>query len=512
MDDLIGRAIASFMGVFSPVAALSYLRRRAALLSYAAARRDGPNKNWLPRDLDIDRMNRRDRELVQARARDIGMNTAIAGALDRIVANVVFTGIRPQVNLPHPDGGRDCETCGSVESLWNRWAAKIGMWEMQQLVLRHLWLDGGCIVHRYIDRELAQEGLPPVNLELIDLSRLNTQLFGTLPGGNTVEDGIEYHGYKPVALHVLKRPLPGTFATSLDEDVRLPLKDCRLVMARRRIGQSVPMSWLAAVIMTVHNLDAYLSVEEIAARVAAAFCVIVELPDQSEVNPLNGIPPAASMSGGTGTDGSRIPKFIDAGRIDTIPAGAKLNTVNPGRPGTTFEPYLRASNRRISSGLGLSYEAYSNDYTGASYSSARSAALEERRSYRMQQRVLVENFLAPVWDWFCDGLALIGTALPHGTEAIPVRWQLPGWSWVDPAKDASASEKNLQLNLVSRTELCAEQGRDFGEVLARLSEEKRMIEEAGLSPEIVDEAVTKTDKTKGNDDEDEEDQTGRDRE
>ena len=262
------------------------------------------------------------------------------------------------------------------------------------------------------------------------------------------------------------------------------------------------MSWLAAVIMTVHNLDAYLSVEEIAARVAAAFCVIVELPEQADSNPLNGIP-TASMSGGMGTDGSRIPKFIDAGRIDTIPAGAKLNTVNPGRPGTTFEPYLRASNRRISSGLGISYEAYSNDYTGASYSSARSASLEERRAYRMQQRVLVEKFLSPVWDWFCDGLALRDPSHTQD-ETIPVNWQLPGWSWVDPAKDAAASEKNLQLKLVSRTELCAEQGRDFGEVLARLSEEKRMIEEAGLSPEIVDEAVTVTDKTKGDDDEDEE--------
>lgn len=511
MADLLGRSIASLMGIFSPRAALSYLQRRAALLSYAAARRDGPNKNWLPCDLDIDRMNRKDRELVQARARDIGMNTAVAGALDRIVANVVYTGIRPQVDIPHPNGGRDCEACSGIETLWARWARQVEMWEMQQLVLRHLWLDGGCIVHRYIDRDLARRGLPPINLELIDLSRLNTQLFGTLPGGNTVEDGIEYRGYKPVALHVLKRPLPGTFATSLDEDVRLPLEDCRLVMTRRRIGQSVPMSWLAAVIMTVHNLDAYLSVEEIAARVAAAFCVIVELPDQGDANPLNGIP-TASMSGGTGTDGSRIPKFIDAGRIDTIPAGAKLNTVNPGRPGTTFEPYLRASNRRISSGLGISYEAYSNDYTGASYSSARSASLEERRAYRMQQRVLVEKFLSPVWDWFCDGLALSG-ALSHAQDGtIPVNWQLPGWSWVDPAKDAAASEKNLELKLVSRTELCAEQGRDFSEVLARLSEEKRMIEDAGLSPEIVDEAVTVTDKTQGKDDEDEEDQPREDKE
>ena len=41
--DLVGSGIASLLGLFSPRAALSYLHGRAALLSYAAARRDGPN-------------------------------------------------------------------------------------------------------------------------------------------------------------------------------------------------------------------------------------------------------------------------------------------------------------------------------------------------------------------------------------------------------------------------------------------------------------------------------------
>ena len=490
--DWFGSGIASLLGLFSPRTALSYLHNRAALLSYAAARRDGPNKRWLPRDLDVDVMNRRDRELVQARARDVSRNPSVAGALDKIVANVVYTGIRPQVNVQHPDGGRDCEVCKSAERLFSRWGRAVSLWEMQQLVLRHLWIDGGCIAHRYVDRALMRRGLPPVGVELLDLGRLNTTLFGTLPSGNTVLDGIEYAGYTPVALHVLRRPLPGSVNVS-EEDVRLPFEDCKLIMTRRSIGQSVPVSWLASVIMTVHNLDEYLSTEEIAARVAAAFCVIVELPDGDAGTPLDGIPRGISGSG-TGTDGKAIPRFINAGRIDTVPSGAKVNMVDPKRPGTTFEPYLRTSNRRISCGLGMSYEAFSNDYTGASYSSARSAALEERRMYRMQQALLVDQFLEPVWDWFCDGLLLSPRLVPAHVFAedgsVPVRWQLPGWSWVDPSRDAAASEKNLQLCLVSRSELCAEQGRDFDEVLERLAEEKRKMEEAGISPEVVDDVIS----------------------
>ena len=236
--DLVGSGIASLLGLFSPRAALSYLHGRAALLSYAAARRDGPNKRWLPRDLDIDNMNRRDRELVQARARDIARNTAIAGAIDKIVANVIHTGIKPQVNVPHPDGGRDCEACKATERLYARWGRALSLWEKQQLVLRHLWIDGGCIAHRYIDRNLVRKGLPPVGVELLDLGRLNLSLFGTLPSGNTVADGIEYSGYTPVALHVTRRPLPGTMNLS-EEDVRLPLEDCKLIMTRKSIGRCV---------------------------------------------------------------------------------------------------------------------------------------------------------------------------------------------------------------------------------------------------------------------------------
>lgn len=126
---------------------------------------------------------------------------------------------------------------------------------------RHLWVDGGFILHWYHDRSLLAEGLPPLGFELIPLERLERGLFGRAgKGGNTVVDGIEYEGHSPVALHIMEEPLPGTLGVS-PQSLRIPLTACRIVMVRDSIGQTVPISWLAATIMTLHNLGEYMDAE-----------------------------------------------------------------------------------------------------------------------------------------------------------------------------------------------------------------------------------------------------------
>ena len=91
MRDVLGKGIASFLGVFNPAAASRYMGQRAAFLAYRAARIDGPNRRWLPKDGPVDILNRKDRALVQARARDLARNDgAVSGALKKICNNVVY--------------------------------------------------------------------------------------------------------------------------------------------------------------------------------------------------------------------------------------------------------------------------------------------------------------------------------------------------------------------------------------------------------------------------------------
>lgn len=489
LHNAVTACVAGVLGVFAPTAALRYAVSRNALLAYDAARRDGPNGGWNPRDGQADHLIARDRKLVQARARALALNSPnVAGALRKIADNVVFTGIMPQAQLRMPDGTRDRKANDRVETdFWN-WADAVDLYETQRLGIRHLWQDGGYLLHFVLSQRLFDAGLVPFRPELIDVDRLAREVHGHLPGGNIALWGQEFTpGGERVAFHV--RQCDPLSAVSLRYDtVRIPAEWCRFVMVRDRIGQTQPMSWLASVIMTMHDFSEYQNSERIAARLAAAFGVFVKLPESPlggnglDGSPLGGT--LGTLAGGRTTDGKIIApeKFVGSGRIDVLPPGASIDVAKGDRPGLTYEPYTRTSLRSASAGFGMSAEAFSNDYSQASYSSARAGSLEERRGYRVQQHLINVQHNAPIWAAWCRLRAAFGLGSEAGGGVIPVRWQNPGWQWVDPAKDAKAAEARLMLGLTTRRDLCAEAGVDFDEVLQGLAEEHALMTERGIDP------------------------------
>jgi len=494
----LAKLIAAPLGLIAPETALRYLSAQARLSAasgYAAARRDGPNGRWLPRYGKADDMASRDARLIRARARAmVRDNPNLAGAIGKIIDNVVFTGIHPQAQLKKGET-RNKLANDRIESAWHRWAAEVGLWELEQLCLRHLWMDGGCFVHVYPDEALLGRGIVPMGVELLDVDALNTSVHGPLPNGNICRYGAEYDAQGHlVAWHLWREALagagmppayavpdpatrPSLYSSSL-ESIRLSAASCRLIMRRERIGQTLPVSWLHSCIMVMHDFDEYQNSERIAARIGAAFAVFLKQTDPTGAmgNGLDGQP----LAGGTTTDGRVISmdNFIASGRLDMLPPGTDIVQAQNQRPSDNYEPFSRVALRGASAGTRMSYESYSNDYTGASYSSVRQAILEERRAYAVQQRFLAARLLAPVWDAFVTFRRAFGL----GTEAdVPVQWQFPGWSWIDPVKDATAAQIRMEMGVSTRHAICAEQGQDFEENIDALAEEARLMREAGLT-------------------------------
>jgi len=479
--------VGGLLGAFSPKAALQYRHGRAVLLSYAAATRKGPNARWNPRDIHPDLMNMRDRRLVQARARDLVRNNPnVAGALEKISNNVVHTGIIPQAQLRDNTGKRDKSASQRVEDDFSRWADAVNLWELQELHCRHMWTDGGYLAHFFLDRSLLRRGLVPLGVELLEYDQLDRKTHGHLANGNVARWGTEYDADgHPVARHIIPCNPGDDILPGMAETLRIPAAWIPLIMRRTRINQTVPVSWMAAAIMTMHNFSEYQTSEQIAARLASAFGVFVTLPPEGAGNDLNGNPigTIGTIAGGKNTEGKIISgrEFIGSGRIDVIPNGGKIEVAQYDRPGVTYEPYSQVTLRSGSTVFGMSAEAFSNDYSDASYSSVRQAVLEERRSYRVQQQFLVRRFMSPAWDMWCDMRTLFG--LGAEGQSIPVRWQTPGWEWVDPTKDAQSAEKRLALGLDDRHSLCAERGRDFDDVLEMLAEEAEAMRGKSLNPQ-----------------------------
>lgn len=484
--DLWTRLVGRTIGVLSPGRALSWTKKRMALLSYYGGAKSGPNRNWRPSRGSADEIIRRDWVEVVARARDLVRNSPhVSGALDRVVSNVCHTGIHPQARLVDQRGNLLAEQNAEVEKHFRAWAKAVGWQDIVELVFRHDWTDGESLLHFYPDRDLLARGIVPLGVEVIEADLLDDSLHGALRNGHTARRGIEFDQQGRVVAYHLRTAHPGDPQGTSLEVRRVDASEIVHVFERRRASQTRGISRLAAMIQLMRNYDEYQDSEQIAARLLSAFGFFIESPyPEAGAGAICGFGPEG-YGPGAGADGDaatgNVPDFVEPGRICTLPSGTKIQTAGTNRPSQAYEPFSKQQLRTASVAAGMSYEAFSNDYTDASYSSARSAALEERRNYARQQNYLVRKACEPMWTRFTAYLSAFGIARGIPAE-VPVSWQTPGWPWVDPLKDAKAAELELGLGLTTRRKLCAQRGEDFDENVSQLEREERRMREANIPP------------------------------
>ncbi len=468
--------VAGSLGLFSPGRAMAFRHAREHYRSYTAAAKTGPNQRWRPKNESADALIRKDQALIISRCRDLARNNPyISGAIRKICNNVVRQGIKPQAR--NRKGDRLHKTLNDrLETAWARWSRRENAdvlghdsyYALQALVLCHLWVDGECIVHRVWEKDR-----PAFKIEVLECDLLDCQVDGVLPNGNIARRGIEYDKTtgRPTAYHIYDSH-PGDYVLGFPKSQCYPAEDVIHVFHRERASQFRGVSWFAALVMDAFDLSEYQRFERIGAKLAAAFGIFLK-----SQYPEAGI-------GGIGGGPEDPPDYIEPGRIQKLPTGTEIQFASHKRPGETYSPYVRTSLKGLSAGSAMSYAAFANDYTESSYSAERSASLEERLSYQGQQAFLNEKLNDPVWAWFLEGLYWAGDlpAYPKNAETYrsEVFWQAPGWTWVDPLKDAKAAEIDIRLGITTRRRLAAQRGLDWDDTVEQLKREKEQMAEAGL--------------------------------
>ena len=470
--------------------ALRDLRRLESLSArgYQAGDATGANRNFRPRRSTGDADIKRGMRLVIDRCRDQAINNpSIRGAIRRIVNNAVRDGIAPRFRFRDRAGNLDSAANRAWEALFNRWAIYAGLnrrqslWTLQRLALSTMWSDGEFYVHRTYDDRIP--GIPPLRLEFIERDMLATHIDGDLPSGNLARCGkeLDRRTGEFVAYHFLTQH-PGDYnaAGYRHETRRVPASEIIDVHEADRISQTMGISWLASLVMESFDLQEYRDYERIGAKLAAAFGVFVR-NNNPTANPLGGIGVVPGQTGhdwpgSWGSCVNPLPDYIEPGRIQALPLNTDIVIASHNRPGGAYAPYVTESRRTQSTGLGISYEAFANDYTGASYSSARSGALEERLTYQGLQFFLSEAVLDPIVRWFIESAWAAGlnpSPMP-GFADNPWPWlesfvqSNPGWQWVDPNNDASASKLKIDNALSSRHRETMQAGVDFDAIVDEL--------------------------------------------
>jgi len=179
------------------------------------------------------------------------------------------------------------------------------------------------------------------------------------------------------------------------------------------------------------------------------------------------------------------------GAIIDLAKGEAIETVNPLRPNTAFDPFVQAILRQIGVALELPFEVLIKHFT-ASYSAARSSLLEAWKFFNGRRQWLAQNFCQQVYEvWLFEAIANGRIAAPGFFNNPLIKkayssaeWIGPAQGQIDPVKEVSAAEKRLQLTLTTQAQECAAIGNDWDSVISQTKKERKQKIDAGINPDI----------------------------
>lgn len=453
---------------------------------------------------------------MRSRSRDIARNNGVAsGAQQTISDNVLGCGLWL---APTPDYialGRTREWASAwrreVKALWRSWAEtkfcdagrSLTLDGQATQVYNGAWLNGDGVA---LPLWMPEAGAPcATRIQVIESDRLCNPQF-TLDTA-TLRAGVEIDAYgAPVAYHI-RRAHPGDnywLQGVVDNNTweRIPATTAwgraRVIHVhdKGRAGQSRGVPALAAVMRQFKVLGDYQNAELKAAVVNAMVALVTEsaIGQDGLVELLSGNADALSTYQGGLADRNRSAINFNGGMILPLNLGEKVGGFTPARPSTSYEPFVTTVFRHVATGLNIPYELLMKDFSKTNYSSARASLLEAWRFFIGRRNWLGLGFYQPCYELFLEEMVNAGKIEAPDFYAnraawCRARWIGPGRGWVDPLKEAQAAELRMGIRVSTLEEECAEQGKDWEEVLEQFAEEEKKFKELNLERTAVNKAL-----------------------
>ncbi len=266
-----------------------------------------------------------------------------------------------------------------------------------------------------------------------------------------------------------------------------------------RDGDGRGISPLISVIARMRMVSKFADNELAAATINSLFAATIEsdLPTQDIAERLSPSTAIRESFGGQAAFAGQMeffekyPARLSSGaRIPVLPPGAELKMNHAPRQTTSIPAFETAFLQSISSRLGLAYEQLKGDWSRTNYSSARAALNEVWRSIGRMSRAFTEQIVDPTllaWadEAFASGLIKVPAGAPDFWDApgayLGGRWLGPPRGWIDPVKEQEASVLRMESMTSTLRDECAEQGKDYEDVLDQIAQEEEDLKERKLT-------------------------------
>ena len=403
--------------------------------------------------LSLERLRNVSRDLIRN-------NGHAASALQIIQDDVVGWGIRAAQKPPR----------------WLDWAnstaidadGRCDLAGIQQTVIRTVVEAGECLVRRR--RRRLSDGLPlPLQLQVLEPDHLDSSKHQRVPNGGAIIRGVEFDAIGRRAAYWLFPEHPGSSLRSGVRSVRVPATDILHVFRPERPGQVRGVTWYAAVLLRFKDFDDLADATLMKQRVAAVLAALVY-----DVEGTN------EQAVGLEDPNHAEHAMLEPGMILNLPGGRDVQVVQP--PSVRDYPeYAKFTLNEIAAGIGVTPEDLTGDYSNMNFSSARMSRLRHfARVSGWRWRMMVPQFLNPVWSWAMQAAVLAGE------EEVPLRtdWTAPGLPMIDPDKEGLAILRNIRSGITTLSNELRARGYNPDEFLDELQANFEDLDERGLILDI----------------------------
>lgn len=451
--------------------------------AYQGARVNRLTADWVTSGTSADSEIRSSFKALRNRARQLVRDNDYARqAVRAIQNNVIGQGVKfqPQVKLQR-DLTLDETINQQIMLAWHQWSKKkrcdvsglLGFHDMERLLVRSL-AESGEVFVRMI-RQPFGDSRVPFALQVLEADYLIDDDVPQAMEGNTVRLGIEVDGYlRPQAYHFYANHPGDTYAgnpRTNGRKIRVPADEVIHLFLPERPGQTRGVTWFASALMRLHMLQGYEEAEVVRARASSALMGFITSPE-------------GELMGDEVYEGERVSEFTP-GVFKYLQPGESVSVPDLNAPDGQLEPFTRSMLRAAAAGVGVSFESMSKNFTESNYSSSRLSLLEERDTYKVLQRYMIENFHHEVFSAWLDMAVLSGELNLPGYETNPERYRMAAWvprswEWVDPQREVNAYKDAVRSGFKTLGQIVAEQGGDLDEYLAARQSELAKLDEKNI--------------------------------
>jgi lambda family phage portal protein len=189
------------------------------------------------------------------------------------------------------------------------------------------------------------------------------------------------------------------------------------------------------------------------------------------------------------------------GKIAHLAPGDELTFHGSQHPNQAYESFMKFLLREVARCLGLTYEDFTGDYAGATYSSVRMATSAMWMITIYRRVNIIAPFLNPIFEaWLEEDIERGWTPFPGGVDgfianraaASRAHWRGPAKPQADDLKFANAVKTLRELGVVTDEWICAELGEDWEDTYEQRQREMQKREDLGLPEATAQPSLTVT--------------------